>query len=147
MQRFMLEQSSRDIYTSHAGLALGGHAIRLWGLEAAVDQLPLLPGMAHRDLVKSYGGLLALGKREFEAVSKVRENPFFRQARELGRLPAAARVRLRRDQHAEALLERVAVARVEFLKPAQVSITPRYTGQVSLDLTHSGTRKEGVGRP
>jgi hypothetical protein len=55
------------------------------------------------------------------------------------------------DQHAEALLERVDVALVEFLQAAQVSITPLRTGHVSLDLdvfplNNAGTRKEGVGR-
>jgi hypothetical protein len=88
MQRFVLEQSSREIHTSHAGLALLGRAIRLSGLEAAVDELPLLHGIAHRDIVKSYLGLLALGKSAFEAVSNVREDPFFRQALDLERVPS-----------------------------------------------------------
>ncbi len=116
MQRFALEQSSREIHTSHAGLALLGRAIRLSGLEAAVDELPRLHGIAHRDIVKSYWGLLALGKSDFEAVSNVREDPFFRPALDIERVPSVARLRLRLDQHAEALMERVDVALVEFLQ-------------------------------
>jgi Transposase DDE domain group 1 len=151
MQRFVLEQSSREIHTSHAGLALLGRAIRLSGLDAAVDELPLLHGIAHRDIVKSYLGILALGKSDFEAVGNVRADPFFRQALDLERVPSAARLRLRLDQHAEVLMERVDVALVEFLKTAQVPITPLRTGHMSLDLDvfpldNSGTKKEGVGR-
>jgi len=144
MQRFVLEQSSREIHTSPAGLARVGRAIRLSGLEAAVDELSLLRGRAHRDIVKSYVGLLARGTRDFEAVSNVREDPFFRQALEIERVPSAARLRLRLNPHAEARLERVDVALVEFLQAAQVPITPLRTGPVSLDLdvfplNHAGT--------
>jgi hypothetical protein len=151
MQRFVLEQSLREIHTSHAGLALLGRAIRLSGLEAAVDELPLLHGIAHRDIVKSYLGLLALGKSDFEAVSNMREDPFFRQALDLKRVPSAARLRLRLDQHAEALMARVDEALVAFLQAAQVPVTALRTGHVNLDLdvfplNNSGTKKEGVGR-
>lgn len=149
MQRYVLAQSSREIHPSHAGLALLGRAIRLSGLEAAVDELPLLHGIAHRDIVKSYWGLLALGKSDFEAVSNVREDAFFRQALDIERVPSAARLRL--DQHAEALLPRVDVALGEFLRVSAVPLPPLRTGQVSLDLdvfplNHSGTQTEGVGR-
>jgi len=119
MQRFVLEQSSQEVHTSHAGLALLGRAIRLSGLEAAVDELPLLHGIAHRDIVKSYLGLLALGKSDFEAVGNMRDDPFFRQALDIERVPSTARLRLRLESHAEALMERVDVALVEFLKTAQ----------------------------
>jgi hypothetical protein len=151
MQRFALEQSSREIHTAHAGLALLGRAIRLSGLEAAVDELPLLHGIAHRDIVKRYLGLLALGKSDCEAVSNVREDPCFRQALDIERGPSVARLRLRLESHAAALMERVDVALVEFLQAVRVPITPLRTGPVSLDLEvfpmdNSGTQKEGVGR-
>lgn len=96
-------------------------------------------------------GLLALGKSDFEAVGNVRADPCFRQALDLARVPSAPRLRLRLDQPAEALMERVDVARVEFLRTAEVPITPLRTGHVRLDLAvfpldNSGTKKEGVGR-
>lgn len=145
MQRFVLEQSSREIPTAHAGRTLLGRAIRLSGLEAAVDERPLLHGMAHRDIVKSYLGLLALGKSDFEAVRNVRADPFFRPTLDIERVPSAAR--LRPDQLALAFLERVDGALVAFLWAAQGSGTPLRTGHASLDLAgfplnHSGTQKE-----
>jgi hypothetical protein len=151
MQRFRLEQSESELYTSHSGLALLGRCIALSGLEAAVEELPLRHGIAHRDVVKSYLGLLALGKSDFEAVQNMRADAFFKAALGIGRVPSAERLRQRLDGSAELLLERVDSAQVAFLRAAEVPVTALWTGHVGLDLDvfpldNSGTKKEGVGR-
>jgi DDE family transposase len=151
VQRFILEQSDSEIYTSHSGLALVGRCIGLCGLEAAVDELPLRHGIAHRDVVKSYLGLLATGKSDFEAVQNVRGNSFFKEALGIDRVPSAERLRQRLDETAEALMARVDGALVRFLQAAQVQVTPLWSGHMALDIdvfpmNNSGTKKEGVGR-
>jgi hypothetical protein len=85
---------------------------------------PGLHGIAHRDVVKSDLGLLALGKSDFEAVANVRADPCCRRALDIARVPSAARLRRRLDPPAEAQMERVDGALVEFLQTAQVPITP-----------------------
>jgi hypothetical protein len=90
MKRFMFEQSNKELFTSHSGLALVGLAINRFseldrGLQAAI---PLRHGITHGDLAESYLGLMCLGKSDFEAVGNVRDDRFFKQA--LGRAVAAS---------------------------------------------------------
>ena len=69
MRHFIIEQSDAD-FVSHSGLALVGLALnRHSGLAKMVDQqVPLRHGIAHSDVLRSYIGLLCLGKSDFEAV-------------------------------------------------------------------------------
>ena len=73
MRRFIIEQSDAE-FTSHSGLALVGMALNNHGgLPEVVDrEVPLRHGIAHSDVLRSYIGLLCLGKSDFEAVSNVR---------------------------------------------------------------------------
>ena len=61
----------------------------------------LIPYPALIALLKSHLGLLALGKTDFEALSNYKDDPFFREALGLQRLPSAVRMRQRMDESAE----------------------------------------------
>ena len=67
MKRFILEQSDKEFYTSHSGLALVGLCLnRFADVEKSLKQaIPLRHGISHGDRVKSYVGLLCLGKSDF----------------------------------------------------------------------------------
>ena len=105
MKRFILEQSDEEFYTSHSGLALVGLCVnRFSGLGKALKEaIPLRHGISHEDVAKSYLGLMCLGKSDFEAVSNVREDDFFRQALGLERVPSPETLRQRLDEHAAVL--------------------------------------------
>jgi len=153
MTRFIIEQSDQEFYTSHSGLALVGLALnrhtQLAGaLKAAIPQRH---GISHGDIAKSYLGQLCLGKSDFEAVSNVRDDPFFRQALGIGRVPSAERLRQRLDEHANAMLPVIDETNVAFLANAKVPVSPMPLGHVALDIDvfpmdNSGTRKDGVSR-
>jgi len=149
MQRFVVEQSDTEVYTSHAGLALLGHCIRLSLLTEKVDGLPLRHGISHGDVVKTYLGQLCLGKSDFEAAENARNDDFFHQALDIDRVPSSARMRQRMDERADDLLPLVDVANITFLKAANAPVTPLWTGHVALDfdvfpMDNSGTKREGV---
>jgi hypothetical protein len=152
MRRFIIEQTEADL-TSHSGLGLVGMAIsRHTELVASVTRaVPLRHGIAHADVLKSYLGLLCIGKSDFEAVAAVREDDYFSEALGIGEVPSPGTLRQRLDERAEAFLPEVSEAAIAFLDNVQAPCSAVRTGHVALDadvtpLDNSQTKKEGVSR-
>lgn len=152
MRRFIIERSEEDL-TSHSGLALTGMAVSRYTdlAQSLKREVPLRHGISHADVLRSYLGLLCLGKSDFEAVSNVREDEFFAAALSIGTVPSTETLRQRMDERAEVFLPLVSEASVTFLENAQVPCTPLETAHVPLDadvtpFDNSQTRKEGVSR-
>jgi hypothetical protein len=129
-------------------MALNNHG----GLPEVVDrEVPLRHGITHGDVLRSYIGLLCLGKSDFEAVSNVRGDRFFTEALGISTVPSEVTLRQRLDARAEAFLPWVAEGAVVLLREVGVKPTALETGHVPLDadvtpFDNSGTRKEGVSR-
>lgn len=152
MRRFIIEQTEADL-TSHSGLALVGMAINRHTdlVQTVTRSIPLRHGIAHADVLKSYIGLLCLGKSDFEAVANVREDEFFSTAMNIGAVPSPETLRQRMDEYAPAFLHRVSEASIAFLENMEVQCTALDTGHVPLDadvtpFDNSQTKKEGVSR-
>lgn len=152
MQRFIIEHGEADL-TSHSGLALVGMALsRKTDLAKVVKrEIPQRHGISHADVLKTYIGLLCLGKSDFEAVSGVREDDFFQSATGIVTVPSTETLRQRLDGHAEAFLRLVVEAGTDFLVNAEAKCTVLETGHVPLDadvtpFDNSQTKKEGVSR-
>lgn len=101
--------------------------------------------------MRSYIGLLTMGKSDFEAVTNYREDDFFRESLGTGRVPSAETLRQRFDEVAPKLRPLADDCTVEFLRKAPIKITPLETGHVPLDcdvfpMDNSKTQKEGVSR-
>lgn len=153
MKRFIIEQSDKEFYTSHSGLVLIGLCInKLRSLPAkAGEAFPVSNGIGLDDIVRSYVGLLTLGQSDFEAIANHRKDDSFRHCLGIGRVPSAETLRQRLDEAAKGLRPLVDECSVEFLKKADVAITPLSTGHVALDcdvfaMDNSNTKKEGVSR-
>lgn len=149
MARFIIEQGSSEL-TSNAGLALIGAAINRYSNLCDIDyQLPLHHGIAHSDILKSYVGLLCLGRTAFEAASELRADNFFKSALELDNVASCERMRQRLDEHAGVYQVSVINASQSFLNKSQAVITALSTGHVPVDvdvftLDNSNSHKEGV---
>ncbi|MFQ5843048.1 MAG: IS1380 family transposase [Thermodesulfobacteriota bacterium] len=156
MKRFIIAQSEKEFYTSHSGLALVGLCINeLCSLpDKAREAFPISTknnGIGLDDIVRSYIGLLTMGKSDFEAVTNYREDDFFRESLGTGRVPSAETLRQRFDEVAPKLRPLADDCTVEFLRKAPIKITPLETGHVPLDcdvfpMDNSKTQKEGVSR-
>jgi hypothetical protein len=154
MKQFIIAQSKREFYTSHSGLALVGLCLnKLCSLPAKAKQaFPVSSGgIGLEDIVRSYVGLLTIGKSDFEAITDCREDEHFRQALRVGRVPSAETLRQRLDEVAPALRRIADACSVDFLKKARVTISALDTGHVALDcdvfgMDNSKTKKEGVSR-
>ncbi|OKY73931.1 MAG: transposase [Desulfobulbaceae bacterium DB1] len=153
MKRFILEQSDDEFYTSHSGLALVGLCInRYSGLPLQISKK--MKGndvISHTDIVRSFLGLLCLGKSDYEAISAMRDDTYFQQSLGIKNVPSAERLRQRLDEHAEPLLPIIKDCSVAMLKKGGVHFTALDTGHVPLDadvfpMDNSNTKKEGVSR-
>ena len=96
LRKITPEQSDKECYTSHGGLTLLGQAIRLAGLEQQLQALRKCRGISHGDIVKSYLGLLSIGKSDFEAAEGARNDDYFHAALGIGRVASAPRLPTRR---------------------------------------------------
>lgn len=108
-------------------------------------------GIPHADVIRSYLGVLSLGKTDYQAVMQHQADAYFKKALGLDRVPSEPTLRQRFDEHADVFLAPVSWASVEFLKNAKVLFSPLKTGHVPLDIDvftmdNSDTRKEGVTR-
>jgi hypothetical protein len=137
-------------------LALIGKYLKRINLNALVDPAFLVrAGIANSDILKSYPGLLCLGKNDFDAIEAQRTDAFFARALHLRAVPSSPTLRQRLDAHASdwfELAERInaAVLSVKIAgKPIAFGLLP--CGYLALDvdtfaMDNSGTAKEHVGR-
>ena len=92
MRKFKLEQSKSDVITPHGGLALVGHCLNhLTTLHKTSRSIVNRRGIANMDLIRTYLGLICLGKSDFEAVEQTRHAPYFSAAMGVKQSPSSAR--------------------------------------------------------
>lgn len=154
MKRFILEQSDDEFYTSHSGLALVGLCINRYSDLSRVVGRKIGNSnnlISHTDLLRSYLGLLCLGKSDYEAITSMREDDYFKDSLGITNVPSAERLRQRLDEEAEVYLSIAQKCSVSMLKKGKAHITALDTGHVPLDadvfpMDNSGTQKEKVSR-
>jgi hypothetical protein len=142
--------------TSHAGLALIGQCLEAAQLNLLDARFPTSQGMRTSDIVKSYTGLLSLGKSDFEAIEAFRYEPFFKHALKVQKVPSSVWLRQRMERLAAASADRIGLKEeiadhgVRMLQRTEAPITA-HQGFVGLDfdtfgMDNSGTQKEAVSR-
>lgn len=150
MRTFTLQQSKTEVYTPHAGLALIGHCLNHHtSLIKTARTVVKRHGIPNIDLIRTYLGVICLGKSDFEAVESTRKDHFFKNAMGIKQPPSSARLRQRFDEDAEALAPLLEAASCEFLERIQAPVSPLAMGHVALDMDvfpmdNSQTCKEGV---
>ena len=153
MKRLILEQSSDEFYTSHSGLALAGACINRYS-DLARNVGRVAKGSDHIaeiDILRSYLGLLCLGKSDYQAIAAMREDDYFKQALGIARMPSVERLRQRLDEAGTALVPVINRCSRTMIKRLNAPITGYKSGLVPLDVDvfpqdNSNTKKEGVGR-
>jgi hypothetical protein len=108
-------------------------------------------GIGIDDILRSYVGLLTMGKSDFEAITDCRDKDHFSQSLGVARIPCAETLRQRLDEVAPGLRRIADSCSVDFLKKARVTITALDTGHIPLDcdvfpMNNSKTKKQGVSR-
>ena len=153
MKRLILEQSSDEFYTSHSGLALAGACINRYSdLGRYVGRVAKgSDHIAEIDILRSYLGLLCLGKSDYQAIAAMREDDYFKEALGIGRMPSVERLRQRLDEAGTSLVPVIDRSSRTMLKRLKAPITGYRSGLIPLDVDvfpqdNSNTKKEGVSR-
>ena len=86
MKRFIIEQSGKEFYTSHSGLALVGLGINRYSKlpSASKKAFPVTKGtngIGLDDILRSYLGMLSLGQTDYEAVTNKKNDDYFKRPR------------------------------------------------------------------
>ena len=149
-------QACREDLESNGGLVLAGKILAGLDLDRRVNAIKIAgvlePKITNGDVVRSYLGLLVLGRTAYDDIELHRTAGYFRRALGIKRVPSAETLRQRMDgaegrfdiaiKAANALILRraaltpVKTERGEYL-PVDVDVSP---------LDNSKTHKEGVGR-
>lgn len=152
MRQLIVKQLDYDL-TPVAGLILvGDYFKRLAPVFTDVDRaLPVRSGVATSDLLRSYLGLLAQGKSDFDAIENFRGDPFYKRALGIGLLPSSPTLRQRLDARAADLFDFVPklIERLLVVSRPELGLLP--CGWLPLDvdtfvMNNSDTVKDGVGR-
>jgi len=153
MKRLILEQSKEEFYTSHSGLALAGACINRYSdLGRRVGRVAKgSDHIAEIDILRSYLGLLCLGKSDYQAIAGMQGDDYFREALGIGRMPSVERLRQRLDEAGAGLIPVINRSSRNMLKRLKASITGYQNGLLPLDVDvfpqdNSNTKKEGVSR-
>jgi hypothetical protein len=101
MIKFKLKQSESILLTSQAGLVFVGSALKHFVDIDRLDEGFPSAGIATSDMVRSYVGLLATGKSDFEAIENAREDEFFTRALGVGQVASSATLRQRLEELGE----------------------------------------------
>ena len=116
-----------------------------------IDKI-LEPRIKNADVIRSYFGLLVLGRTAFEDIELYRDSGFFRRALGIKRVPSAETLRQRMDGSNGRFDAIIKEANAEMLKATTLSMVKTESGEyVPLDVDvspfeNSKSHKEGVGR-
>lgn len=153
MKRFIIEKSADEFYTSHSGLALVGLGVnRYTTLNSKIKKaMPDTKDISNTDIVRSYIGLLSLGKSDFEAITDMKDDRYFLESLGMKKIASTETLRQRLDETATVLQPIVDPLSVEFIRNSKAKVTPLAMGHVAVDadvfcMDNSGTKKEGSKR-
>jgi hypothetical protein len=155
MTEFIIKKLPYDL-SSHAGLAFIGKYLKSMKINSLVDSaFAVRSGVANSDILKSYLGLLCLGKNDFDAIENFRTNAFFKHALGLVNVPSSPTLRQRLDVNASSWFDLVPQMNQKLLssringKPIDFGTLACGYTPVDLDtfaMNNSFTKKELVGR-
>ena len=136
MKRMNLEPNSNAFCTSHSGLVLAGACINRH------DDLGRQGGQGVRslpevDILRSYFGWLCLGPRDYQAITTMGEDDYFKKVLGIGRIASIERLRQRVDEAASDLVPVIARYSRTMLKRLKAPVTGYRNGLVPLDAESS----------
>jgi hypothetical protein len=155
MTDFIIKQLKYNL-SSHAGLAFVGKYLTRTNVAAQIDPaFPVRSGIPNSDIIKSYLGLLCLGKSDFDAIEAFRGDAFFTRSLGLRAVPSSPTLRQRMDIHARTWFDQVGAMNHTLLSsrvggtPIDFGVLPCGYTAIDLDtfaMDNGNTSKELIGR-
>lgn len=152
LKKFEIEQSN-EIITANGGLALAGPVLADLNLDERVNHIKAgwktTPEISNADVIRSYYGLLCLGRTAFEDIKLFKDDPFFKEALGITKVPSAAMLRQRLDAFPDELNSIIREVNTKILEKCVITPIKTECGNyipVDVDVSpfdNSGSHKEG----
>ena len=144
-----------DVITSHSGLAYIGKLLNDKKFFYAINRVSSIKKgsgfISDFDIIKTMIGLIAIGKPYFEAVEEYRDDPYFKSALGLKKVPSAVSLRQRIEQMPKGVKSVLRSFNQRLLSKIMEDETVEIGGKpflrIDFDVTpmdNSDTQKEGV---
>jgi len=150
MPKFHIEFTD-EIITNNTGLILAASVVNSDSFRKAIEGANIFPNAEISDyaIIKSYVGLLCLGKNDYEAIEDYRGDELFKKAFEIAEVPSCSTLRQRLELlSTEKIQEVVEIFNIEMLKFCAVLQTCLNTQFIPVDFDvtpfdNSRSKKEG----
>jgi hypothetical protein len=126
MLTLLVDHANRALSQLRGELCLSVHSSIFSKVRASAK-----PGAVH--IVKSAVGLLSLGKSDFEAIERFRNDRFFKEVLGLSKTPGSVWMRQRLDAKAGAIRELADALSLRLIERTEAPITP-HKGYICADL-------------
>jgi len=149
---FKIEESD-EILITPTGLATIGKLLSLTSLESRLNNVSIpevpSPNIKHGEVIKSYIGLLAQGKVDFDSIQEFRDNDFFQLALQVDSVPSSPTLRQRMEFAKNKFNQIIREESISLLNTVNPDFTLCTDEHVPLDLDispfdNSNTDKQGV---
>lgn len=146
-------QGTDEVIVSNGGLAVAGALMKSLKIGKKLNGIKLTggePEISNQDVLRSYLGLLLMGRTNYEDIELFRDDGLFRILLDIRKIPSSATLRQRFDAARGAFDESIREFNIELLKRGVVSPVKISSGNyipVDVDVSpfdNSGSHKEGV---
>ena len=139
---------TNELITSNTGLVLAGKLLKNFGL--TLNSKVKTGTITNSEVLKSYLGMMTLGKSHFDNIELYRKDLFFKQVMGLKKVPSAATLRQRVEQYNIGHIMKLKDENIKLLKGyKELKITAAIDDFVAIDadvspFDNSNSKKEGV---
>jgi hypothetical protein len=146
-------EGTNEILTSTGGLVVVGSLMKSLKIGASLNKIRISggePEISNQDVVRSYLGLLVMGRTNYEDIELFRDDGIFRIMLDIKKVPSAGTLRQRFDAAQGAFDGEMLKFHVALLKKCPLSMVLIDSGKyipVDIDVSpfdNSGSKKEGV---
>ena len=146
-------EGTNEIFTSNGGLAVAGALIKSLKIGKGLDKIKITssePEISNQDVLRSYLGLLVMGRTNYEDIELFRNDGMFRIMLDIKKVPSSETLRQRFDAVRGAFDDSIRQFNVSVLKKCHLSPVIIDSGKyipVDIDVScfdNSGSKKEGV---
>jgi len=154
MKQFRIETTDEFI-CGNSGLIMVGSLINKQSFKAKVNQLSIddsQKDISNLDILKSYIGLLSLGKNSYETIDEYKNDLFFKESLQIEQLPSKESLRQRLESLSTKEVENIVKSfNSEIIKKCGELHTAKDTDLVPVDFDvspfdNSNSNKQGVSR-
>ena len=150
--RLIIERTD-EIFTSNGGLAVVGALMKSLKIGKGLNKIKITscePEISNQDVLRSYLGLLVMGRTNYEDIELFRDDGMFRIMLDIKKVPSSETLRQRFDAARGAFDDAIIQFNISLLKRCHLSSVVVDSGKyipVDIDVSpfdNSGSKKEGV---